>query len=116
MAAACRAAGRFGRFWLRRAQHAAQLGRAGEAPPLQRALFPGCRHFSFEELEEATGGWSARNVIGCGGFGSVYAGRLANGAAVAVKRLDRRGLQVRAGRSSRLYATRHTEWGARSAL
>lgn len=46
----------------------------------------------------------------------MYAGRLADGAAVAVKRLDRRGLQVRTGRSSRLGATGHTEREARRAL
>ena len=66
----------------------------GSAPPLRRTLFPGCAHFTFEELADATGGWAARNVVGSGGFGSVFAGRLADGTAVAVKRLDRRGLQV----------------------
>ncbi|KAK9842331.1 hypothetical protein WJX81_007193 [Elliptochloris bilobata] len=65
----------------------------GEAPPLRRMLFPGCTHFAFEELAVATGGWAAGNVIGSGGFGSVYAGRLSDGTAVAIKRLDRRGLQ-----------------------
>lgn len=56
----------------------------------------GCKYFTYRELEEATGDWAQSNVIGDGGFGRVYKGRLHNGLLIAAKRLDRHGLQVTA--------------------
>ncbi|KAK7272161.1 hypothetical protein RJT34_28592 [Clitoria ternatea] len=48
--------------------------------------------FSFAELENATGSFSASNLIGLGGSSYVYRGRLKDGSDVAVKRLkDQRG-------------------------
>eukprot|EP00897_Mesotaenium_endlicherianum_P000230 jgi/Mesen1/10207/ME000077S09543 len=50
--------------------------------------------FSFRELERATRGFAQSNFIGEGGFGRVYKGRLeSTGQQVAVKQLDRSGLQ-----------------------
>ncbi|XP_057809927.1 proline-rich receptor-like protein kinase PERK8 [Salvia miltiorrhiza] len=43
--------------------------------------------FNYEELVQATNGFSAQNLLGEGGFGSVYKGSLANGRDVAVKQL-----------------------------
>ncbi|RRT81899.1 hypothetical protein B296_00014821 [Ensete ventricosum] len=43
--------------------------------------------FSYEELYEITHGFSPLNILGEGGFGSVYKGRLSDGREVAVKRL-----------------------------
>ncbi|KAK6116388.1 hypothetical protein DH2020_049850 [Rehmannia glutinosa] len=43
--------------------------------------------FTYEELVEATNGFSAQNLLGEGGFGSVYKGALADGRDVAVKQL-----------------------------
>eukprot|EP00270_Netrium_digitus_P005100 TRINITY_DN1664_c0_g1_i1.p1 TRINITY_DN1664_c0_g1~~TRINITY_DN1664_c0_g1_i1.p1 ORF type:complete len:490 (+),score=30.56 TRINITY_DN1664_c0_g1_i1:203-1672(+) len=50
--------------------------------------------FTFEELSRATAHFSSRNFVGEGGFGRVYKGRLeSTGQIVAVKQLDRNGLQ-----------------------
>jgi hypothetical protein len=43
--------------------------------------------FTYDELVDITGGFSAANVIGEGGFGKVYMGALSNGRRVAVKQL-----------------------------
>ncbi|GJM89665.1 hypothetical protein PR202_ga05874 [Eleusine coracana subsp. coracana] len=44
-------------------------------------------HFTYEELEDATDGFSDEREIGDGGFGTVYKGQLRDGRVVAVKRL-----------------------------
>ena len=43
--------------------------------------------FTYEELVAATNGFSAQNLLGEGGFGSVYKGYLPDGREVAVKQL-----------------------------
>ncbi|XP_042019966.1 proline-rich receptor-like protein kinase PERK10 [Salvia splendens] len=43
--------------------------------------------FSYEELVQATDGFSAQNLLGEGGFGCVYKGTFADGSDVAVKQL-----------------------------
>ncbi|XP_026405000.1 proline-rich receptor-like protein kinase PERK8 isoform X2 [Papaver somniferum] len=43
--------------------------------------------FSYEDLMEITNGFSKQNILGQGGFGCVYKGRLLDGRAVAVKQL-----------------------------
>ncbi|XP_044469160.1 somatic embryogenesis receptor kinase 2-like isoform X2 [Mangifera indica] len=45
------------------------------------------KRFSLRELQVATDTFSNKNILGRGGFGKVYKGRLADGALVAVKRL-----------------------------
>jgi serine/threonine protein kinase len=45
------------------------------------------RQFGLRELQAATEGFSAKNILGKGGFGDVYRGRLGDGTTVAVKRL-----------------------------
>ncbi|XP_051123453.1 probable receptor-like protein kinase At1g11050 [Andrographis paniculata] len=47
----------------------------------------GAKWFHISELEQATDGFSDRNVIGRGGFGIVYKGTLPGGAEVAVKQV-----------------------------
>lgn len=43
--------------------------------------------FSFEELLNATNGFSEQNLLGEGGFGCVYKGYLPDGREIAVKQL-----------------------------
>ncbi|KAK4857812.1 hypothetical protein QYF36_006638 [Acer negundo] len=45
------------------------------------------KRFSFRELQVATGNFSAKNILGQGGYGVVYKGCLPNRTIVAVKRL-----------------------------
>ncbi|PKA62260.1 Serine/threonine-protein kinase PBS1 [Apostasia shenzhenica] len=49
--------------------------------------------FTFRELAVATKNFRPECLLGEGGFGRVYKGRLENGQVVAVKQLDRNGLQ-----------------------
>ncbi|CAN8284077.1 unnamed protein product [Cochlearia groenlandica] len=45
------------------------------------------RSFTFRELHIATDGFTSKNILGAGGFGYVYRGKLVDGTTVAVKRL-----------------------------
>ncbi|XP_058079497.1 probable serine/threonine-protein kinase PBL28 [Magnolia sinica] len=49
----------------------------------------GVQVFNFKQLHAATGGFSKANVIGHGGFGSIYRGVLPDGRKIAVKLMDR---------------------------
>lgn len=53
----------------------------------------GMQVFTFKQLHSATGGFGKTNVIGHGGFGSVYRGVLPDGRKIAVKLMDRSGKQ-----------------------
>ncbi|KAG2703790.1 hypothetical protein I3760_06G153300 [Carya illinoinensis] len=48
---------------------------------------PTLKRFSLRELQVASDHFSNKNILGRGGFGKVYKGRLADGSLVAVKRL-----------------------------
>ena len=60
---------------------------------LEVAMDTGFRVFTFKQLHSATGGFSKSNVVGHGGFGSVYRGVLSNGRKVAIKLMDQAGKQ-----------------------
>ncbi|KAL3819251.1 hypothetical protein ACJIZ3_005156 [Penstemon smallii] len=45
------------------------------------------RRYTFKEIRAATNHFNTKNILGKGGFGIVYKGRLKNGTLVAVKRL-----------------------------
>ncbi|CAN1859409.1 G-type lectin S-receptor-like serine/threonine-protein kinase RKS1 [Linum perenne] len=53
------------------------------------SIYPDLPFFGFSTICKATDGFSPKNKIGQGGFGSVYKGKLSNGQEVAVKRLSR---------------------------
>ena len=54
----------------------------------------GHRAFTYQELHQASAGFSTDNIVGEGGFGNVYRGQLPDDTPIAIKRLDRCGLQV----------------------
>ena len=59
-----------------------------------RPLPPGCKAYSLLELRQSTGNFSPDALLGEGGFGKVYRGALDDGTSVAIKVLDRKGLQA----------------------
>ncbi|XP_052208641.1 probable serine/threonine-protein kinase PBL7 [Diospyros lotus] len=62
-------------------------------PNTQIATQKGLQVFTFKQLYSATGGFGKSNIIGHGGFGSVYRGVLQDGRKVAVKLMDQAGKQ-----------------------
>ncbi|KAG6492713.1 protein NSP-INTERACTING KINASE 1-like isoform X1 [Zingiber officinale] len=53
----------------------------------EQACLGNLRMFQFRELQTATNNFSSKNLLGHGGFGNVYKGKLQDGTLVAVKRL-----------------------------
>ncbi|KAJ3676311.1 hypothetical protein LUZ60_003723 [Juncus effusus] len=53
----------------------------------------GAQVFTYKELEFATDGFSESNVVGNGGFGQVFRGRLSDGTIAAIKKLHMDGRQ-----------------------
>ncbi|KAL5707516.1 non-specific serine/threonine protein kinase [Ranunculus cassubicifolius] len=68
-------------------------GKANGGRNVEVVIEGGLQIFTFKQLHSATGGFGKSNVIGHGGFGSVYKGVLSDGRKVAVKLMDRAGKQ-----------------------
>ncbi|GKU98161.1 hypothetical protein SLEP1_g11195 [Rubroshorea leprosula] len=66
-------------------------GKGNDLPKSPKGI--GARSFTFKELADATRNFREINLIGEGGFGRVYKGRLESGQIVAVKQLNQEGLQ-----------------------
>ncbi|XP_010415725.1 PREDICTED: proline-rich receptor-like protein kinase PERK13 [Camelina sativa] len=60
--------------------------RSGSAPD-SAVMGSGQTHFTYEELMDITEGFAKQNILGEGGFGCVYKGKLNDGKLVAVKQL-----------------------------
>ncbi|XP_020574174.1 probable serine/threonine-protein kinase PBL21 [Phalaenopsis equestris] len=72
--------------------HAESLERSKEQPT--DGGVTGCAvSFTFKDLATATQSFKQSNLLGEGGFGKVYSGRLESGQIVAIKRLNLEGLQ-----------------------
>lgn len=59
---------------------------ASSTPSRASGGIQGIDELSFEDIRKATGNFSDSNIIGEGGFGSVYKGTLRNGSVIAIKR------------------------------
>ncbi|KAK3123381.1 hypothetical protein QOZ80_8AG0629730 [Eleusine coracana subsp. coracana] len=59
----------------------------GSEAPFARPL-PGIAKFSLSELKEATNHFSEQNIIGRGGFVTVYKGKLSDGLPVVIKKIN----------------------------
>ncbi|KAH9603833.1 hypothetical protein KSS87_005953 [Heliosperma pusillum] len=74
------------------------LPRSLESPTEKSGEVYGTLNFSLEDIQKATKNFSEANIIGEGGFGTVFKGQLLDGTLVAVKRarknlLDKRTIQ-----------------------
>ena len=65
----------------------------GDCRNQQEVTDTGLQIFTFKQLHSATGGFSKSNVVGHGGFGSVYRGVLNDGRKVAIKFMVNAGKQ-----------------------
>ncbi|KAL5856341.1 hypothetical protein ACOSQ3_003799 [Xanthoceras sorbifolium] len=65
-----------------RKRRSSQLASNNDVDVLQRAIW---RRISYQELFRATEGFSESNLLGRGGFGSVFRGKLLDGMEIAVK-------------------------------
>ncbi|XP_031251475.1 probable leucine-rich repeat receptor-like protein kinase At5g49770 [Pistacia vera] len=63
--------------------------------PTSRPQINGVRCFPFEELKKCTNNFSNTKILGSGGYGQVYKGRLETGLIVAIKRAMQGSLQGR---------------------
>lgn len=75
------------------AQPFANWGGVGGEKDVAAPQIAGARWFSFAEVKKATNNFAAENEIGEGGYGKVYAGVLASGERVAVKRAQEDSMQ-----------------------
>ncbi|KAL3338497.1 hypothetical protein AABB24_027561 [Solanum stoloniferum] len=77
----------FGFFLWWRQKHNKQIFFDSNEHHIEEVCLGNLRRFQFKELLSATNNFSSKNILGKGGFGNVYKGRLSDGIIVAVKRL-----------------------------
>ncbi|CAL9233712.1 unnamed protein product [Arabidopsis halleri] len=76
-----------GLIWYRRKQRRLTMLRISDKQEEGLLGLGNLRSFTFRELHVATDGFSYKSILGAGGFGNVYRGKLVDGTMVAVKRL-----------------------------
>ncbi|KAA3488521.1 BRASSINOSTEROID INSENSITIVE 1-associated receptor kinase 1-like [Gossypium australe] len=77
-------------LWRNRKRQHLSINRPAKRPEFNLGQL---KWFSLRELQEATDFFSEKNVVGSGGSGRVYKGRLDDGSVVAIKRLKQRRTQ-----------------------
>lgn len=74
-------------FWLRKFQKNRTIQNINDKQEEGLINLGNLRQFTLRELQLATENFNTKNILGQGGFGNVYRGRLSDGTIVAVKRL-----------------------------
>ncbi|KAJ0089438.1 hypothetical protein Patl1_14447 [Pistacia atlantica] len=74
-------------LWHRKRQRNLIILNIGDKPEEGLISLGNLRNFTFRELQLATDNFSSKNILGAGGFGNVYRGKLGDGTMLAVKRL-----------------------------
>ncbi|KAJ6731672.1 SOMATIC EMBRYOGENESIS RECEPTOR KINASE 1 [Salix purpurea] len=76
-----------GILWLRGKQKGQMILNIGDNQEEELISLGNLRNFTFRELQIATDNFCSKNILGAGGFGNVYKGKLGDGTVMAVKRL-----------------------------
>ncbi|XP_027329909.1 probable LRR receptor-like serine/threonine-protein kinase At2g23950 isoform X1 [Abrus precatorius] len=77
----------FGLFWYRKKRQHGAILYIGDYKEEGVVSLGNLKSFTFRDLQHATDNFSSKNILGAGGFGNVYRGKLGDGTMVAVKRL-----------------------------
>ncbi|KAK7265343.1 hypothetical protein RJT34_32962 [Clitoria ternatea] len=77
----------FGLFWYRKKRQHRAILYISDDKEEEHVSLGNLKKFTFRELQNATDYFSSKNILGAGGFGNVYRGKLGDGTVVAVKRL-----------------------------
>ncbi|XP_061347452.1 probable LRR receptor-like serine/threonine-protein kinase At4g30520 [Gastrolobium bilobum] len=77
----------FGLIWYRKKRQQGAILYISDCKEEGIVSLGNLKNFTFRELQHATYNFNPKNILGAGGFGNVYRGKLGDGTMVAVKRL-----------------------------